>query len=148
MLTLAAAWQSTEMPSPAAVDATIADPEMGRYLRDWGRAGDVALVAEDAEGRPIGAAWFRLMTAEEPGYGFITEAIPEVSIAVVPDWRGKGVGGALLTALLDAGWAAGFAAISLSVSKVNPAAALYKRLGFVRVGEFGRSWTMRADAPG
>ena len=95
--------------------------------------------------QPESAAWLRVFPPDEPGYGFIDIATPEVTIAVVPEWRRKGVGRDLLMTLLEAARALGFTAVSLSVSKDNPAATLYERCGFRRVGETGGSWTMRAD---
>ncbi len=58
-------------------------------------------------------------------------------MGVVPAWRGRGVGGALLDALVDAARDAGSVALSLSVEPDNPARRLYERLGFHRVGEVG-----------
>jgi GNAT superfamily N-acetyltransferase len=52
------------------------------------------------EGEPVGAAWWRLFTAEDPGYGFVDEATPQVSIGVLPEARGRGVGERLLRALI------------------------------------------------
>lgn len=40
---------------------------------------------------------------------------------------------------------AGFDALSLSVARDNPAAALYARVGFESVGAVGGSWTMQVD---
>jgi len=42
------------------------------------------------------------MTSEEPGYGFVDDDTSEVALAVVPDYCGRGVGGALLRELRDA----------------------------------------------
>ena len=42
-----------------------------RYVRGWGRAGDTAVIALE-NGFPVGAAWYRLFAADEPGYGYIT----------------------------------------------------------------------------
>ena len=70
------------------------------YVKAWGRPGDTAMIAL-VDGFPVGAAWFRLFKSSAPGYGFVEEQIPELAVAVVPNARGKGVGSALLTALLD-----------------------------------------------
>jgi len=57
-----------------------------------------------------------------------------VDIALMPAWRSKGIGGALVAAILAAAATAG-ARVSLSVEAINPARALYERLGFVVVEE-------------
>jgi ribosomal protein S18 acetylase RimI-like enzyme len=114
------------------------------YVKAWGRAGDAAVVAIES-GFPIGAAWYRLFTAERPGYGFVDVTTPELAIAVVPSARGKGAGTALLDALLAQARAEGHAAVSLSVDAQNgPAIGLYERHGFQRVSASGDSLTMLA----
>ena len=70
-----------------------------RYVENWGRPGDAAVIALD-EGFPVGAAWYRLFKETAPGYGFVDEQTPELSIAVVPSRRGHGFGGELMDALL------------------------------------------------
>jgi GNAT superfamily N-acetyltransferase len=52
-----------------------------------------------------------------------------IDIALLPEHRGKGFGGALLADLLDEATAAG-KDVSIHVEKFNPAMRLYKRLGF------------------
>jgi len=121
-----------------------ADVPLERYVAGWGRPGDSAFVAID-EFQPVGAAWYRLFRADNPGYGFVDEETPELSIAVVPSKRGTGLGSELLDALLERARADGYAAISLSVERDNPAVALYERHGFERVREDADSYTMRAD---
>ena len=114
------------------------------YVKAWGRPGDTAVIAIDG-GFPAGAAWYRLFPRERPGYGFVDERTPELAIAVVPNARGKGVGSALLAALLDRARAEGYGAISLSVDRNNAGAIeLYERHGFERVGEDDDSVTMLA----
>src|SRR3712207_8949587 len=49
----------------------------------WGRSGDAGVIADDAATGPVGAAWYRLFGADEPGYGFVGEATPEFSVAVL-----------------------------------------------------------------
>ena len=122
------------------------DPMEGsvqRYVMSWGRAGDAAVIAYDEAGN-VGAAWYRLFKEKEPGYGFVDEQTPELSIAVVPSRRGKGYGDELLGALLEQARKDGFRQISLSVEPDNPALRLYERYGFEKVGESGGSWTMLA----
>ncbi|HEU4840863.1 MAG TPA: GNAT family N-acetyltransferase [Ilumatobacteraceae bacterium] len=121
-------------PFPRAV---LAEPAIARYVEGFGRAGDRGVVAEDADGRAIGAAWVRRFTAEAPGYGFVDAATPELTVAVIPARRGAGVGAAMLAALLhDVG------RCSLSVDQRNAATHLYRRLGFDVVRRDGHSLTM------
>ena len=114
------------------------------YVKAWGRPGDAAVIALDA-GFPVGAAWYRLFARDRRGYGFVDERTPELAIAVVPNARGKGVGAALLEALLGRARAEGYETISLSVDRNNAGAiGLYERHGFERVGEEDDSVTMLA----
>jgi ribosomal protein S18 acetylase RimI-like enzyme len=114
------------------------------YVKGWGRPGDTALVAID-EGFPVGAAWYRLFSSRVPGFGFVDEQTPELAIAVVPNARGKGIGKALLEALLAQAKEAGHSAISLSVDKLNQGAIrLYEQHAFRRAGEDETSLTMVA----
>ncbi|MEM8556649.1 MAG: GNAT family N-acetyltransferase [Bacteroidota bacterium] len=119
-------------------------PELARYVADWKSHPDDLGVAAEVDGTPVGAAWLRrLGKGPVRGYGFIDAATPELTIAVLPDHRGRGIGTALLTALLDTARTR-FAALSLSVSLANPAKRLYERLGFVEVAApAGGSVTMR-----
>jgi ribosomal protein S18 acetylase RimI-like enzyme len=116
------------------VNAFEADIPLTRYVDNWGRPGDVALVAHET-GNRVGAAWLRLFSASEPGYGFVDEQTPELSIAVVPSRRRHGLGQELMDALLDAAREAGHETVSLSVEADSPAVAFYERNGFARVRE-------------
>ena len=40
-----------------------------------------------SRGAGAGAAWFRLFRRDAPGYGFVNEETPELSISVVPSRR-------------------------------------------------------------
>jgi ribosomal protein S18 acetylase RimI-like enzyme len=119
------------------------EPPVRRYVERWGRPGDTALIAIQ-DFQKVGAAWYRLFTDANAGYGFVDEATPELSIAIVPSRRGSGLGSELLDALLDRARADGYAAISLSVEKGSPAVGLYERHGFERVGDDDGGVTMRA----
>ena len=116
-------------------------PQIARYIDDWGREGDVAVVAE-IDGEPVGAAWYRRFTTAEPGYGFVDEATPEIAIAVEREARGRGVATALLAALIERGRASGLARLSLSVNAENPSRRIYLRAGFTDVREEDGSYGM------
>lgn len=138
MLGEAAVWRP-DKPTPTA-DQVLADPRYAMYLAGWPRPGDFGLVAE--QDGPLGAAWYRTYTEGSHGYGFITEDVPELSIAVVGSRRHEGIGRRLLIDLITAGIAQGYPALSLSVNADNPARGLYESVGFVPVEQHGSSWTM------
>jgi ribosomal protein S18 acetylase RimI-like enzyme len=125
-------------------DPELADLPVTRYVEGWGRPGDRVLIVIEGF-QPVGAAWYRLFTEAQPGYGFVDEQTPELTIAVVPSRRGRGYGDELLTALLAQAPEDGFTAVSLSVEPDNPALALYERHGFRRTGERFGALVMRAD---
>ena len=119
-------------------------PNHALYVESWGRSGDVGVIAE-VGGVPAGAVWWRRFTDERHGYGFIEEEVPEVSIAVVRESRGHGVGTALLEALIERARGERLRALSLSVEVDNPALRLYRRVGFTAVEAVGNALTMRLD---
>jgi len=131
--------------SPYPDRSVLEEPEIRRYAEKWGMEGDFGYIAVDSGSeRPIGALWLRYFDSANRGYGYIGDDIPEMSIAVVPEKRGMGVGTALIDALLQ--YAAGrIKAISLSVDPGNPAIRLYKRFGFKECGTSGHSIIMRRD---
>lgn len=111
-------------------DKALALPAFGKYLDEWGRAGDQAVIAVDLATRPVGAAWYRSFSEDAKGYGFVASDIPELAVAVVSDMRGKGIGSALIVNLMERARAQGYRALSLSVDRSNPALFLYRRVGF------------------
>lgn len=134
----AASWRSPEMDA-----RLLAQPAVSRYVDGFPREGDAGVIAEDELGQRIGAAWYRRFSRAEPGFGFVAPDVPEVTVAVGPEHRGRGVGTALLEALVARAGSEGVPALSLSVEEDNPALLLYERLGFERVAREGNAWTMR-----
>ena len=118
-------------PGAAPLPRTIVQrPELARYAAGWGREHDLGFAALDATtGQAAGAAWIRLLSGANRGYGWVDDATPELSIAVLPAWRGRGIGAALLGRLVQAAQPH-YRALSLSVARDNPALRLYRRLGF------------------
>ena len=96
------------------VNALDAEIPLTRYVDNWGRPGDVGLIAHET-GNRVGAAWFRSFRADEPGYGFVNEETPELTISIVPSRRRHGLGQELLDALLAKAREEGYTAVSLSV---------------------------------
>ena len=109
-------------------------PEVAKYLSEWGRPGDAGCLFLNERNEPVGSAWFRIFPRENPGYGFVDEGIPELTIGVLESARGEGAGSAMLRHLLDHARKKGYSAISLSVDRDNPAHRLYERHGFVDAG--------------
>ena len=130
--------------SPVAVKSNL---ELARYVSDWGRAGDLGVVAQK-ENLTVGAAWLRLWSQGNRGYGYVADNVPELAIALIPKMRGQGIGTALLSQIIQVATSQ-FPAISLSIRADNPALRLYERFGFVTVSgsevvnrEGGRSFNM------
>jgi 8-oxo-dGTP pyrophosphatase MutT (NUDIX family)/ribosomal protein S18 acetylase RimI-like enzyme len=126
-LYLAAAWSpNREVPSQEIV---LSHEYFARYHEDWGRAGDVGVVAFAGD-RFLGAAYGRLFTEDDHGHGFVDPQTPEITIAVEPGHRGEKLGSRLLSALETVAAAEGVGALSLSVELDNPARRLYERFGY------------------
>jgi GNAT superfamily N-acetyltransferase len=120
------------------------DASLWRYVAGWGRRGDAAVIALEG-GFPVGAAWFRLFSGEEPGFGFVDEQTPEIAISVVPSRRGHGIGSELMDALIDVAREQGYNALSLSVAQDSAAMHVFEKQGFEKVEQTDHSWTMRLD---
>ena len=129
---------------PWSRERVLAEPAFAHYVAGWPRPGDLGVVAEST-GRPVGATWLRLFTDDDPGYGFVGPDVPELTIGVVPAWRGRGVGRALLRGLAVRARAEELARISLSVERANRAWALYRSEGYRVVASGRDSDTMVKD---
>jgi ribosomal protein S18 acetylase RimI-like enzyme len=71
-----------------------------------------------------------------------------VDIALLPEYRGRGIGGELLTEILREARDRGLI-VSIHVERHNPALRLYQRLGFQCAGEQGPVYLrMEFRAPG
>jgi GNAT superfamily N-acetyltransferase len=118
------------------------DPDLpvARYVNNWGRPGDAGLIAWEAG--PVGAAWYRLFPASAPGFGFVDEQTPELTIAVVPSRQRQGIGEELLGHLLEQARADGHAQVAVSVHRTHPDLAVYEREGFEHVRADGAALTL------
>ena len=115
------------------VQSVVSQPNLAIYAEGWGRAGDLGLAAIKLDNAEVlGAAWLRLWTPKDKGFGFVDNAIPELAMAVLPRYRDQGIGTQILSQILEAAQA-DFLAISLNVRADNPAVRLYQRAGFVKV---------------
>ena len=118
----------------SSVENVRSNPALDRYVKDWGRSGDRGFVAIDnkLENRYVGAAWLRLFSSDERGFGYVDAGIPELAIAVSPADRDRGIGTKLLMQTIGSARNI-YPAISLSVRASNPVVNLYRRAGFVKV---------------
>lgn len=121
----------------------LADPRALSFVEGWGRPGDHGVVAEcDLE--PVGAAWFRIFPDDDPEGGFVGGETPELLVALVPEHRGKGVGGVLLGELVVKAREEGMRALGLNVPRANlPAVSLFRRHGFAVVRDADGILTMQ-----
>src|SRR2546423_3138552 len=120
------------------------DPDLPvfRYVQNWGRRGDAGVVAFDGP-NIYGAAWYRLFPADAPGFGFMDEETPELTIAVVPSRRHEGFGRQLLEGVLEHARSEGYDRVSLSAE--NEQTGLYERYGFHVAEEQPDAVTMTAE---
>ncbi len=136
-------YQAIYVPTgqPAPPRDIIQQPEIARYVQDWGKPGDRGFLALNPKtDQPIGAIWVRIFPIEAPGYGYVGEGVPELAMAVLPRDRGQGIGTQLLGTLIDS---QPDDSLCLSVSAGNPVVRLYQRFGFVMVNHANGSITMR-----
>ena len=116
-------------------EAAKQNPDLVKYVNGWGRETDVGCIAlEPQSDQTIGAAWIRLLIANEKTTSYVDDVTPELAIAVMPEYLGRGVGALLLQYLLKAAKQR-YPSVVLSVRATNPAKRLYERIGFVVTGE-------------
>jgi ribosomal protein S18 acetylase RimI-like enzyme len=107
-------------------------PEFFHYTVVVPERGDFGYVAEHST-EVIGLVWAQNLPPEDPGYGFLAGDTPEVSLWVRADWRGRGLGRALLRRVQHGARAREVPRLSLSVEADNYAKKLYLAEGFREV---------------
>jgi len=118
----------------------IKSPEMQVYTYDFGKSKhDKALVAE-VEEKIIGAVWVRIMN----DYGHVDDETPSFAISVYKEYRGLGIGIALLKEILLMLKLEGYSKVSLSVQKENYAVKMYEKVGFTVLDEREEEYSMVA----
>ena len=121
-------------------DSSIIDkPELQVYIEDFGsRESDKCFVAE-VDGEAAGAVWCRIMN----DYGHIDDGTPSLAISVRKEYRGRGIGTALMRNMLGYLKQSGYFWASLSVQKANYAVNMYQNLGFEVFAENDGEYIMR-----
>ena len=139
MLVEATNWDGLRGTTPASVEL---DSKAWRYLDGWQRPTDFGIVALHGVGS-VGAGWARFLPKRHTGYGYVDDAIPELTLAVARGERGRGVGTDILNGLIESARELDLPGLSLSVEDGNAGARkLYEKAGFTVVGRNGSSDTM------
>ena len=129
---------------PLDYPGTEQDPLFHNYKNALFNAEGATLVAA-SDDVLLGAAWYRNYPEDLPGYADVNDAA-EVSIGIIPEERGKGIGLRLLQDLVEVAVNERVEALCLDVLNDNYAAIeLYMRVGFQAIREGEDSMTMILD---
>lgn len=113
-------------------------PESQVYLRNFGKKpDDLGLVAE-VDAKVVGAVWARVMN----DYGHVNDSTPSLAISLYREYRGAGIGTALMKEMLHKLKQKGYAQTSLAVQKANYAVNLYRKLEFEIIEENEEEYKM------
>ncbi len=116
----------------------IQQPELQVYIADFGKKkDDIGLVAEVDE-KIVGAVWVRIMN----DYGHLNDTTPSFAISLYKEYRGFGIGTAMMKKMLCILKQRGYTQSSLAVQKANVAVEMYKKVGFQIVEEKGEEYLM------
>ncbi|EHX3832570.1 GNAT family N-acetyltransferase, partial [Listeria monocytogenes] len=112
--------------STAPEKSILNNPDLQVYIEGFGtRKDDFGVIAE-IDNRVIGGAWVRIMN----DYGHIDNKTPSLAVSVYKQYRGLGIGTALMNNLLIKLKDKGYGRTSLSVQKNNYAVKMYQNLGY------------------
>ena len=114
------------------VNKSLSDiPKLAIYNEFYGYTSkDLGLYAL-VDNQLAGAVWIRRLNADHGSNGYIDENTPILNMAVLPDYRGRGLGSQMIEQLfIEAG--ALYEQISVSVVHDSAAIRFYDRHGFVR----------------
>lgn len=75
-------------------------------------------------------------------YGHIDDETPSFAISLYREYRGHGIGTALIVKMLELLRESGYKKASLAVQKENYAVKMYKKVGFEVVGENAEEYIM------
>ena len=111
----------------------IEQPELSLYYDGF----DHCLVAE-VDGKVVGAVWTRIMN----DYGHIDDETPSFAISLYREYRGQGIGTAMMRKMLELLKSQGWKKASLAVQKENYAVRMYEAVGFRTVYENDEEYIM------
>ncbi len=98
-------------------------PTASPYLRAWMRPNDFGFIASK-DGKDVGAIWARQFPTEH------THALPELVLAVLPEYRDQGIGQQLLNALALEARQRNHKGLVVQAPALSPALRLLARVGF------------------
>ena len=101
-------------------------PELQKYIAHFGTQKDDYCLVAEVDGALVGAVWVRIID----DYGHVDDDTPSLSISVKAPYRQRGIGTALMQAMLTLLKTEGYKQVSLSVQKANYARKMYLKLGF------------------
>lgn len=100
------------------------------YSKDYGLTSKDLGLYTLVENKIAGAAWIREIKKEHNSNAYVDEKTPVLNVAVRPEFRGMGIGSAMLEQLfLEAGSL--YKQISISVLNQERTLDYFKRLGFI-----------------
>lgn len=125
-------------PPPRSI---INNDELQVYVKDFGKSPDDRCLAAEVDGKIVGAVWVRIMN----DYGHVDDETPSFAISLYKEYRGRGIGTALMEKMLGLLRESGCKRASLAVQKENYAVRMYKKVGFEIVGENDEEYIMVCD---
>jgi ribosomal protein S18 acetylase RimI-like enzyme len=127
------------------VYASVRADELAR-VPEWSDAQRAAFVEQQFNAQHIAyrhrypaADWLLILLDDAPAGRLYLDRTPErihiIDIALLPEFRGRGIGTRILGHLFDEGAASGGIPVRIYVERFNPALELYRRLGFEMVDD-------------
>lgn len=116
----------------------ITSPELQVYVEHFGELKDDWGLVAKVDGKIVGAVWVRIMN----DYGHIDDETPSLAISLYQEYRGFGIGTAMMKGILTLLKSHGYSRVSLSVQKANYAVKLYLKVGFEIVRENEEEYLM------
>jgi len=121
----------------------IKQPELQVYISDFGKCDDDICFVAEVDGDIIGAVWVRIMN----DYGHIDDETPSFAISLNKEYRGQGIGTALMRTMIKELKERGYQQASLAVQKANYAVNMYRSVGFEIVDENEEEYIMVCKLP-
>ncbi len=116
----------------------ITSPELQVYVAHFGESKDDWGFVAEVDDKIVGAVWVRIMD----DYGHIDDKTPSLAISLYQEYRGFGIGTAMMKEFLTLLKSHGYNQVSLSVQKANYAAKMYLKIGFEIVWENEEEYIM------